>query len=110
MAVWGSSKVNINTAPRQVLEAAFTFGGDAEKIAEEIIRLRRLEPFKNVEELRQTLLRYSDSIKECEKYIVTNSTFFTIKVTAVSGMAKASAVIAVKRKGKQIKLIAVIFG
>ncbi len=110
MAVWGSSKVNINTAPRQVLEAAFTFGGDAEEIAEEIIRLRRLEPFKNVEELRQALLRYSDSIKECEKYIVTNSTFFTIKVTAVSGMAKASAVIAVKRKGKQIKLIAVIFG
>ncbi len=110
MGIWGSSKVNINTAPRQVLEAAFTFGGDAEKIAEEIIRLRRLEPFKNVEELRQTLLRYSDSIKECEKYIVTNSTFFTIKVTAVSGIAKASAVIAVKRKGDEIKLIAVIFG
>jgi len=110
MGIWGSSKVNINTAPRQVLEAAFTFGGDAEKIAEEIIRLRRLEPFKNVEELRQSLLRYSDSIKKCEEYIITTSTFFTIKVTAVSGMAKASAVIAVKREGKQIKPIAVIFG
>ena len=110
MGIWGSSKVNINTAPRQVLEAAFTFGGDAEKIAEEIIRLRRLEPFKNVEELRQSLLRYSDSIKKCEEYIITASTFFTIKVTAVSGMAKASAVIAVKREGKQIKPIAVIFG
>ncbi len=110
MAVWGSSKVNINTAPRQVLEAAFTFGGDAQEIAEEIIQLRRLEPFKNIEEFRQTLLRYSDSIKECEKYIVTKSTFFTIKVTAVSGMAKASAVIAVKRKGDEIKLIAVVFG
>ncbi len=110
MGIWGSSKVNINTAPRQVLEAAFTFGGDAGKIAEEIIQLRRLEPFKNVEELRQTLLRYSDSIKECEKYIVTNSTFFTIKVTAVSGMAKASAVIAVRRKGDEIKPIAVVFG
>ena len=110
MGIWGSSKVNINTAPRQVLEAAFTFGGDSQEIAEEIIQLRRLEPFKNVEELRQSLLRYSDSIKKCEEYIITASRFFTIKVTAVSGMAKASAVIAVKKEGKQIKPIAVIFG
>ena len=108
MGMWASSKVNINTAPRHVLEAAFTFGGDADKIAEEIIRRRRIKPFTNIEDLRKSLLRYADSIEKCEKYITTVSRFFTIKVTAVSGVAKASAIIAITKDGKKIQKIAVI--
>lgn len=110
MGLWGSNKVNINTAPRHVLEAAFTFGGDADKIAQEIITQRRIEPFKDIEDLRQSLLRYSGSIEKCEKYITTKSNFFTIRVTAVSGVAKASAVLAITRDGKKIEKIAVISG
>ena len=108
MAIWGSTRVNINTAPRQVLEAAFTFGGDADKIAEEIIRRRRLQPFTSVEELKTSLFSYSDSIRKCEKYITTASKFFTIKVTATSGVAKASSAIAITKDGKTVKRIAVI--
>jgi hypothetical protein len=101
IGMWGSRKVNINTAPRHVLEAAFTFGGDAKEIADEIIERRRIEPFMDFEDLRKTLFRYADSLEKCEKCITTTSTFFTIKVTAVRGVAKASAVIAVmKEKGK----------
>jgi hypothetical protein len=110
MGLWASSKVNINTAPRHVLEAAFTFGGDADKIAEEIIQRRRIEPFKGIEDLRKSLFRYSDSIGKCEKYITTASRFFTIKITAVSGVAEASAVIAITKDGKKTERIAVIFG
>ncbi len=110
MGMWASSKVNINTAPRQVLEAAFTFGGDADKIADEIIRARRIKPFSDLEELRKSLLRYSDSIEKCEKYITTASNFFTIRVTAVSGVAKASAVIAITKEGKKMEKIAVLSG
>ncbi len=110
MGMWASSKVNINTAPRHVLEAAFTFGGDADKIAQEIIQRRRVKPFTNIEDLRKSLLRYSDSIEKCEKYITTVSRFFTIKVTAVSGVAKASAIIAITKDGKKIQKIAVISG
>jgi len=110
MGMWGSRKVNINTAPRHVLEAAFTFGGDADKIAEEVIQRRRIEPFKNIEDLKRVLLRYSVSIEKCEKYITTASKFFTIKVTAVSGVAKTSAVIAIMKEGKKIQKIAVISG
>jgi hypothetical protein len=110
MGVWASNKVNINTAPRHVLEAAFTFGGDADKIAEEIIQRRRIEPFADVEDLRKALFRYSDSIGKCEKYITTVSNLFTIKVTAVSGVAKASTVIAVTKDGEKIKQIAAISG
>jgi hypothetical protein len=108
VGMWGSTKVNINTAPRQVLEAAFTFGGDAAEIAEEIIKRRQAKPFTDIGELKTSLLRYSDSIGKCEKYITTSSTFFTIRVTAISGVAKASSIIAITKDGKIVKRIAVI--
>jgi hypothetical protein len=110
MGLWASSKVNINTAPRQVLEAAFTFGGDADKIAEEIIQRRRIKPFTDIEDLKKSLFKYSDSIGKCEKYITTASTFFTIKITAVSGVAEASIVFAITKDGKKIERIAAISG
>jgi hypothetical protein len=110
MGLWASSKVNINTAPRHVLEAAFTFGGDADKIAEAIIQRRRIKPFTDIEDLRKSLFRYSDSIGKCEKYITTTSRFFTIRITAVSGVAEASAIIAITKDGKKIERTAVISG
>ncbi|MFB0552671.1 MAG: type II secretion system protein GspK [Phycisphaerae bacterium] len=110
MGMWGSMKVNINTAPRHVLEAAFIFGGDEVKIAEEIIQQRRIEPFADIQDLKTKLFRYSDSIGRCENYIMTVSRFFTIKVTSVSGVAKASSVIAITKDGAKVKRIAVING
>jgi len=112
MGMWASRQVNINTAPRHVLEAAFAFGGpsDAPKIAEQIIQRRRVEPFTDMEDLKRELLRYSDSIKKCEKYITTASRFFTIKVTAISGVAKASATIAITKDGQKVERIAIISG
>jgi hypothetical protein len=110
MGLWGSMKVNINTAPRHVLEAAFIFGGDEVKIAEEIIQRRRIEPFSDFEALKTELFRYSNSLDKCEKYITTVSRFFTIKVTAVSGVAKASTVIAITKDGEKVQRVAVING
>ena len=110
MGMWASNKVNINTAPRQVLEAAFTFGGDADKIAKEIIQRRQKKPFKDIEDLRKSLLKYSDSITKCEKYITTTSRFFTVRITAVSGVAEASIVFAITKEGKKIEKIAAISG
>jgi hypothetical protein len=110
MGMWASSKVNVNTAPRQVLEAAFTFGGDAREITEEIIQQRKVKPFESIESLRKALFRYSDSIKKCENYITTSSNFFTIRVTATSGVAQVSAVIAIMKTGKTMEPIALISG
>ena len=110
MGMWGSRKVNINTAPRHVLEVAFIFGGNEVEIAEEIIQQRREETFANIEDLKTTLFRYSGSIDRCEKYITTVSRFFTIKITAVSGVARASSIIAITKDGKKVKRIAVING
>lgn len=110
LGVWASKSVNINTAPRHVLEAAFAFGGDGKKVADEIIRRRRIEPFKSVDELKKRMLQYSDSIKKTGKYITTVSEFFTIRVTATSGVARASAIIAVTIIDKKMQKIAVFSG
>jgi DNA uptake protein ComE-like DNA-binding protein len=110
--MWASRTVNINTAPRHVLEAAFAFGSpaDAPKIAEGIIQRRREEPFTDIDDLKQSLSTYSDSIRRCERYVTTASRFFTIRVTAVSGVAKASAVAAITKEQGKTKLVAVISG
>lgn len=108
MGIWGTTRVNINTAPRHVLEAAFSFGGDAAEIADAIIRLRKIKPFENIEELKKELMSYRDSIDKCVDYITTESNFFTIRVTAVSGAAEASTVIGIFKQGNEIKKIAMI--
>jgi hypothetical protein len=110
MGMWASRKVNVNTAPRHVLEAAFTFGGDADQIAEEIIQQRRIKPFANIDELKRELFRYSVAIEKCEKYITTISSIFTIKVTATVGVAEATAVIGIAKEGPTTRRIAVISG
>lgn len=110
MDLWGTTQVNINTAPRHVLEAAFAFGGDADKIADEIIKIRRVKPFKDIEDLKKQLFRYSDAIEKCRPYIATTSSIFAIHVTAVSGAARASAVIVVLKEDGKIQRIAVVCG
>jgi hypothetical protein len=110
MGIWGSQKVNINTAPRHVLEAAFTYGGNQVEIAELIIQRRRKQPFTDITELKNALPKYTDSISKCEQFITTESSFFTIKVTAVSGVAKASSVIAITKTGNKVQRIALING
>jgi hypothetical protein len=110
MGLWGSTQVNINSAPRHVLEAAFTFGGDGTQIAEEIIKRRQIKPFKDIDELKKELFRFSDSIDKCKAYINTNSKVFTIHITAVNGAAKASVVVVVLRDGGKIERVAVVCG
>jgi len=107
--LWGSQRVNINTAPRHILESAFSFGGDAEQIAEEIIQKRRVKPFEDVDELKKTLFGYSDSIEKSKYYITTKSRLFTIKVTASIGTAKSSAVAAVIKDSNSVEKIGVIY-
>lgn len=110
LGLWATRQVNVNTAPRHVLEAALTFGSvaDAPKIAEEIIQQRRVKPFSDTDELKKVVFRYSDSIDRCKEFITTVSTVFTVKVTAVSGVATATAVAAVSKEGDKIKQIALI--
>jgi hypothetical protein len=110
LGLWATRTINVNTAPRHVLEAALAFGSiaDAPKIAEVIIRERQLKPFSDFEELKSKVFPYSDAVDKCKEFIVTESTVFTVRVTATSGVAKAVAVAAVTKDGRNVKRIAVI--
>lgn len=108
LALWGSKKVNVNTAPRHVLEALFTFGGDAKEIADEIIQIRRKKPFESFDDLQSSMYGYADSIKKTKDYIATKSTFFSMEITAISGNAKASAVVTVLKEGTKFQKVAII--
>jgi DNA uptake protein ComE-like DNA-binding protein len=108
ISTWGTRAVNVNSAPRQVLEAAFIFGGNQVAIADQIIQLRKIQPFESIEDLEKRVTGYTDSIEKCKPYITTTSRIFTIKITATSGLAKASAVIAVSKDGNTVKRIFVI--
>jgi hypothetical protein len=92
------------------LEAAFAFGGDGERVADEIIRRRQAEPFASIDDLKESLYIYSEPIRKSEPYITTTSDFFTIRVRAVSGVAQASAVIGIAKEGKKINKIGMISG
>lgn len=110
LGLWATRQVNINSAPRHVLEAALTFGSvaDAPKIAEAIIQRRRVQPFSDIEEAKKDIFRYGDAIEKCQSFLTTTSTVFTVRVTAVSGAARAVAVAGVSKEGRKVKRIAVI--
>jgi hypothetical protein len=110
IGLWGSGQVNINTAPRNVLEAVFMFGGDSVEIADRIIKQRRIKPFADMNEFKRVLSGYASSILKCEKYITMTSKFFTIRVTSTSGVAKKTAIVAVMKNGSKLETIGVISG
>jgi hypothetical protein len=110
LALWGSQRININTAPRQVLQAAFTFGGNPEEIADAVILARKEKPIKTVAQLQSSLPVYSGSIERAAPYIDTESKFFSVHVTSRCGRAKVSSVAAVIKEGKQMERLMMLYG
>ena len=100
-----AQQVNINTAPRHVLEAAFAFGGQYSDIAEAIITRRREQPYADLEELKKELTPYADAIEKSREYLTTTSRFFTIRISAQSGSARVSKVIVLTRQGEKFKKV-----
>lgn len=110
LALWGSQEVNINTAPRQVLEAAFTFAGEAEQIAETIIQHRKSKPFRSTNELKELLTEGEKRLQLAAPYITTQSSFFQIRVSSRCGNARCEAVATVFKDRKNVQTLAVLYG
>jgi DNA uptake protein ComE-like DNA-binding protein len=108
VSLWGTQTVNINTAPRQVLESAFTFGGDSVEIAKQIIEMRQKEPFKNLNDLAKKLYSYNTSIDKTKPYITTQSDCFSIRVKATSGVAQVCATAGIKKVQGKFQQIGII--
>lgn len=110
LALWGNQRININTAPRQVLEAAFVFGGNPDEVAKAVILERKEKPIKSTAQLKSALPEYSSSIDRAAPYIDTESKFFTIRITSRCGRAKVSSVAAVIKEGKQMEKLIMLYG
>ncbi len=110
ISTWGTRLININSAPRHVLEAAFIFSGDQVDITDQIIKLRQIQPFEDMDDLQKRVVGFTDNIEKSKTYITTKSDIFTIRITATSGTAKATALIAVKKDANTVTRIAAING
>lgn len=105
IGLWCADQVNINTAPRHVLEATLAFVGDAAKISEAIIQARRIQPFKDLADVRKRLTGYADALERCSRFITFNSNTFSIRVTACCGTARSIVTVGVIKSGKSVKVI-----
>ncbi len=112
ISLFGANKINVNSAPRHVLEAAFAFAGisNAKNMAMTVIEQRKIKPFKDLNVLREKLYGFSDSLDKCRQYIVTKSNFYTIRITATKGYAKRSVIVAVKKEAGKLTKIATLSG
>lgn len=109
MGLWGTQQVNINTAPRHVLEALFVYGGNEVDIAEEVIKQRQLQPFKSFDNLRERLYSYSGSLDEVKDRILCRSICWSIHVEASCGNAVARSTTAIMRTNKTYVKIATVY-
>ncbi|AQQ72258.1 Type II secretory pathway, component PulK [Limihaloglobus sulfuriphilus] len=108
LGLWGSYKVNINTAPRHVLEAVFAFGGDGDKIADLIINRRLVEPYKELDELSEEAYGYKESIDKVKEMLTTESILFTIRIKASCGSAIVETVSTVIKARTTVKKIVTV--
>jgi hypothetical protein len=108
LGLWGSRKVNVNTAPRHVLEAAFSFGGNHVEVADRVIQERKVKPFESIDDLEQRMLGMNDYIRKAKPYLTAESEMFSVTVKAVSGNAESKTVVTMLKKGKKVEKLSVM--
>lgn len=113
LSLWGAQRININTAPRHVLEAAFMLTLDAfeaPELAQKVIEIRKEKPFAKIDELKDVGMLDSESFNNLKNYITVSSNFFKIRVTSSSGSAVTSAVATVIKENKNVEPLAIMYG
>ncbi len=108
LGLWGSRKVNVNTAPRHVLESAFSFGGNHVEVTDRVIEERKIKPFESMDDLEQRLLGMNDYIRNAKDYLTTESELFSVTVTARIGNAESKTVVTMLKKGKKVEKLSVM--
>jgi len=98
LGVWGHDKININTAPAEVLEAAFKTMGMTSEMAQAIVDYRQRKLFANTSELQKATKINTNMYRALRIIVTTRSDTFTIKIKAKYGRAKYE-LFAVKHKG-----------
>jgi type II secretory pathway component PulK len=112
LSLWGAQRVNINTAPRNVLEAAFSLAIDSFDLPEftqKVIEKRKEKPLASVGELAKLGGLDTETMNNLKKYLTTSSTFFQIRVTSQSGNARSAAVATVVKEGSNVQQLVILY-
>jgi hypothetical protein len=112
LSLWGAQRVNINTAPRNVLEAAFSLAIDAFDLPEftqKVIEIRKEKPLTSLDELAKVGGLDTETKNNLKNYLTTSSTFFQIRVTSQSGNASSSAVATVVKEGRNVQQLVILY-
>ncbi len=113
LGLMGSQRVNINCAPRHVLEATFSLvmsSSDVVKVAQEVITQRQKMPFEKVDEIKAMELLDEETFNKLKNLITTTSMLFKINVTSRSSNTSATAVAAVLKEKKKHQTLMVMYG
>jgi len=87
---WGHNRININTAPYEVLLAAFSPMGIDKQTISEIVQYRRDNPFKSLGDLRNIRKIDTDTRRAIINLSTVNSDTFSVYVRADMGRAHYS--------------------
>ncbi|MBC8377684.1 MAG: general secretion pathway protein GspK [Planctomycetes bacterium] len=109
LGLWGSQRVNVNTAPRHVLESVFMFATEPVELAHQVILQRQEKPFVNVSEIKELGRLDTETFDQLKNYITTTSTFFKITIISRSGNASASAIVTVIKEARKTQTLMVLY-
>lgn len=112
LSLWGAQRVNINTAPRHVLESAFALAMDSFDLPEftqQVIEARQEKPFRNINELKELGGLDTNTMNRLKNYLTTTSTFFKVRVRSRSGNAASTAVATVVKEGKNTQQLVILY-
>jgi len=113
LSLWGAQRVNVNTAPRHVLEAAFSLAEmgsfNLPEFTQQVIEARQEKPLQKIDELKNLGGLDAATMKKLDNYLTTTSTFFQIHITSRSGNARSSAVATVVKEGKKTQKLAILY-
>lgn len=113
LSLWGAQRVNVNTAPRHVLEAAFALAEvgsfDLPELTQNVIEARQENPLETLDELKSLGRLNADTMNNLNNYLTTTSTFFQIRITSRSGNARSSAVATVVKEGNKTERLMILY-
>lgn len=112
LSLWGAQRVNINTAPRHVLEATFALAIDSFDLpdyTQQVILARQEKPIGRIEELKELLGLDQKTMDGLKNYITTTSNFFKVRVTSSSGAASSTAVATIVKDGNKSQRLAILY-
>ena len=107
IGLWGGIKVNINTAPAEVLTAAFGEVGLTRELADKIVSTRETQGLFRSPILIREIEGISDIYTAIYPLADVIDHVYTVKVTARSGEIEKTKSACFYRKGKKLEMLAV---